>query len=465
MIPSGSERDAQESVRGGVEQSTAVVFGAGNIGKGLLAELFQDAGLRTVFIETNPAVVESLRRVRSYALRLHSRRDVLARMIGSFDICRPDDCMAREALRRAEVCATAVGADNLQAVAPHIARACEERDRTTWNVLVCENRCDGAQILAEHVQAHLSGNRTRTPGIVQCSVERMVGRSAETESGEKERITTYRLGGESLTTVVRYMPESFCWGISKHPVETISDLKLFLNILRRGRIVPHLEQHRTLREQWGERGLLCLAVPRTPIPALIAEWCGVMATTFLSFDAPDLLGEVLLEMDRLADPVYHALVEYGPEVVHFADNISGENVGSFWDQHMAPVYRRRLQQLHDAGVICVIHNDGTVGGILDKIAQVGFDAAEAITPAPVGDVDPADLRALAGRDDFVLWGMVPGVMFHRDWSESRFIDYVRRVLDVCQGPMILGSADQVPPGSDLSRIRIVADILSEGRRP
>ena len=184
MNPGVPKRDTQEPASGGVEQSTAVVFGAGNVGKGLLAELFQDAGLRTVFVEENHAVVASLRRERSYTLRLHSRRDVLTRVISSFEICRPGEPMTRDALRRADVCATAVGADNLQAVAPHIARACEERDRTTWNVLVCENRCDGAQILAEHVQAHLSGNRTRTPGIVQCSVERMVGRSAETESGE-----------------------------------------------------------------------------------------------------------------------------------------------------------------------------------------------------------------------------------------------------------------------------------------
>lgn len=287
------------------------------------------------------------------------------------------------------------------------------------------------------------------------------GVTVDARRDENDQVTSYAMEGESLVAIRRYMPESFCWAEFKYPVRTVADLDLLLRILRCARLAPALARHRELQEQWGQSGLLSLGVPRTPIPALITEWCGITATTFLSLDAPDLFAEVLDEMDRLADPFYAALVEYKPVVVHFPDNLSGETVGSFWDQYMAPVYRKRLRQLHEAGILCAIHNDGTMRSLLDRIAAAGFDAAEALTPAPVGDVAPAELRALAGRDDFILWGMVPGVMFCRTWSEARFREHVRDVLDSCTGPMILGSADQVPPDGDLLRVRVVADILAE----
>jgi len=276
-----------------------------------------------------------------------------------------------------------------------------------------------------------------------------------------DHITTWTLGGRTLVSVQRYMPESFCSAPIKWPVETAEDMQMLLGILRRTRLVPHLERHRAMRDAWGKRGLVSIGVPRTPVPALIVEWCGITATTFLSVDAPDLFAEALAALDSLHDPVYAALQEYKPVVIHFPDNISGENVASFWDRHMAPVYRRRIEQLRSAGCVCVIHNDGSVRSVLGRIAAVGFDGAEALTPAPVGDVQPGDLRAVAGRDDFILWGMVPGALFAPVCSERRFRDYVLGVLDSCKGPMILGSADQVPPDADIQRVRVVADLLAE----
>ena len=285
------------------------------------------------------------------------------------------------------------------------------------------------------------------------------GATRETERRGNDEITTYTIGARTLVGINRYVPEGFSWAPLKYPVETRDDLEVFLNILRHTRVVPHLERHRELQESWGERGLLCLGAPRTPVPALIVEWCGIVATTYLSIDAPDLFAEVIEALNALQDPVYAALAEYSPVVVHFADNISGENVGSFWDRFMAPVYRRRLDRLHDAGIICVIHNDGTVGNILDRIAATGFDGAEALTPAPVGDVKVSELRALAGRDDFILWGMVPGAMFSESWPEDRFRQHVSTVFDTCEGPLILGTADQVPPDSDISRVKIVSEMV------
>ena len=286
------------------------------------------------------------------------------------------------------------------------------------------------------------------------------GIACETRRSSGETTTTWTVDGKTLTAVKRYASASFCWAPHKYPVETVEDMALLLKLLSRCRVLPRLDRHEEMQRKWGERGLLLLGLEQTPVPALITDWCGVMATTFLHADAPDLFSSVLSVLDELYDPLYEAVCEYQPVVAEFGDNISGETVGTFWEKHMVPVYRRRLRQLHSAGITCVIHNDGTVRSVLGKIAAVGFDGAEALTPAPVGDVQVAELRRIAGRDDFILWGMVPGALFSRNCSEGEFRAYVSNMLDTCSGPMIVGSADQVPPDSDLARVRIVADLIS-----
>ena len=280
-----------------------------------------------------------------------------------------------------------------------------------------------------------------------------------------DHIVTWALGGRTLVKVQRYLPESYCSAPVKWPVETAKEMEILLEILRRGRLTPRIERHRTLQESWGERGLLAIGVPRTPVPALLTEWCGITAATFLCVDEPELFKEVLRVIDGLHDAAYEALAEYAPVVVHFPDNLSGENVAYFWDAHMAPVYRRRIGQLHSAGTVCVIHNDGAVRPVLRRIAEAGFDGAEALTTAPVGDAEPGELRALAGREDFILWGMVPGALFTRTWSESKFRKYVQRVIESVEGPMILGTADQVPPDGVVERVRTAADVLAKLTRP
>jgi mannitol-1-phosphate 5-dehydrogenase len=48
---------------------TAVQFGAGNIGRGFMGQLFWEAGYRTIFVEANQKLVE-LSRTRKLSFQL-----------------------------------------------------------------------------------------------------------------------------------------------------------------------------------------------------------------------------------------------------------------------------------------------------------------------------------------------------------------------------------------------------------
>ncbi len=249
----------------------------------------------------------------------------------------------------------------------------------------------------------------------------------------------------------------------RYAVQTEEDLKVLSYILEHRRLVPcGLEEYRRCDELFARfDGVPIVIVPRTSMPALLTDWAGVANTAFLAADCSEMVRQVCALIDRQADPVLDALCELRPHAVHFADNLSSANSTSLFDEHMAGVYRRQLGKLHAAGIPCVVHLDGTVRGLLPKLAAIGFDAVESLTPAPVGDVPVKEMRRLAGREDLILWGGVPGAMFAAPFTQREVRDHVESLLDDWSaGPFVLGSADQIPPNGQIDFCDLIAQIAA-----
>ena len=152
-------------------------------------------------------------------------------------------------------------------------------------------------------------------------------------------------------------------------------------------------------------------------------------------------------------------------MVHFADNLTSETVGGFFEQYMADRYRRRLGKLHSANVKCAVHLDGTVGGLLPKVAGVGFDAIEALTPKPAGDMEVEQMRGAAENDDVVLWGGVPGAIFSFPYTWKEMEEHLVKTLEAWDGQrFVLGIADQVPPDGDIGMVKKISDFVAGWKR-
>ena len=101
-------------------------------------------------------------------------------------------------------------------------------------------------------------------------------------------------------------------------------------------------------------------------------------------------------------------------------------------------------------------------GCLPLLTECGFDVAEAVTPAPVGDIEIEQLRRMAG-DSIVIWGGLPGSLFTPQFTDTEFDAYVRRILDAFRhdNKFVLGVGDQVPPDAIIERIKRVSHIIDE----
>jgi uroporphyrinogen-III decarboxylase len=120
-------------------------------------------------------------------------------------------------------------------------------------------------------------------------------------------------------------------------------------------------------------------------------------------------------------------------------------------------------KIRDAGKYSFIHIDGTLRGLLQQEASVGFSVLEALTPHPVGDLKFEELAGYIGDSKSIIWGGIPGVYFTECVSEAEFEKHVKHVLSVMikEPRYVLGVADQVPPDGLESRVRRVAELVED----
>ncbi|MHC4884535.1 MAG: uroporphyrinogen decarboxylase family protein [Planctomycetota bacterium] len=280
---------------------------------------------------------------------------------------------------------------------------------------------------------------------------------------ESRDITTERTWttpAGTLTETSAFMAESACHGVTRHPVTTVEDLKVLTYLIEHRRLEPvNLNDYDHRRELWADyEGLPCLGLPRSGLPALCYEWAGLENFVYLMMDCEEEVRHLLALMEEQEAPLIDAVCELAPPLIHFPDNLSSENLTGYYDEFLAPSHRRRLDRLHRVGTKAAVHLDGTVRGLLPKLIDAGFDAVEALTPTPAGDLDLTEIASIAEDRTTILWGGMPGALFAPPWSWKDVESHLEAFLAAWGSrPCVLGVADQVPPDGDINFIRRIGE--------
>jgi mannitol-1-phosphate 5-dehydrogenase len=175
---------------------TAVQFGAGNIGRGFMGQLFFEAGYRTIFIEAQPDLVDKLNAAEEYSLRLldaYSKQEIDMTITNISAVTASDTDGVARSIEEADVISTAVGVKNLRSIAPvlaegirHRMQAGSDKSRTGTSetganpvdIYLCENILDAPCQLKEAVYENLSkeeqSRADELVGFVGTTVSRLV---------------------------------------------------------------------------------------------------------------------------------------------------------------------------------------------------------------------------------------------------------------------------------------------------
>lgn len=161
----------------------AIMYGAGNIGRGFIGQLFSLSGYEVVFLDINREAIDRLNADNRYPLRLVSsagQTEAYVENVRGVDSSDADAAAAE--IASADVMATAVGAGVLPRIAPVIAKGLAHRwkqgNAAPLNILICENLLDAHKVLGklllESLPAEYHASLNEKTGLVEASIGRMV---------------------------------------------------------------------------------------------------------------------------------------------------------------------------------------------------------------------------------------------------------------------------------------------------
>lgn len=162
----------------------AVIYGAGNIGRGFIGQLFSESGYELVFVDVNQAVVEQLNRERRYPIRILSQsqnhHEIWIQNVRAVN--GKDAAAVAAAIATADLMATAVGVNVLPHIIEPLCLGFQKRWRDgnfdPLNIIICENLLEADQYMARLMREHLDDREKdlfpQQIGLVEASIGRMV---------------------------------------------------------------------------------------------------------------------------------------------------------------------------------------------------------------------------------------------------------------------------------------------------
>lgn len=158
---------------------TLVQFGAGNIGRSFIGQLFAQAGYEVCFVDVDRELVAELNLARSYVVEIRDVAPQEIRVDGVRALHTSDSERVTEEIARADVLGTAVGPRALPSVYPIIAEGLIKRRASgagPIDIILCENLRDAADHARRGLAEHLPDGfpLDEYVGLVETSIGKMV---------------------------------------------------------------------------------------------------------------------------------------------------------------------------------------------------------------------------------------------------------------------------------------------------
>lgn len=157
-----------------------LMYGAGNIGRGFIGQVFATAGYEVVFVDINHDIVDILNKDNSYNVYLAETPQHCIKISGVRAVYGDNIPEIVDEIVSCDIMATSLGAGALGAVAPIIAEGFVKRiqlGKSPLDILICENLKDSASWLLEKIQLNIPEDKhtyLQQLGLIEAAIGRMV---------------------------------------------------------------------------------------------------------------------------------------------------------------------------------------------------------------------------------------------------------------------------------------------------
>jgi hypothetical protein len=259
---------------------------------------------------------------------------------------------------------------------------------------------------------------------------------------------------------------SYSWAISRWGIRDERELGILAYALRSRKYAPLWDNLRAWNEYVGEGGVVYVSAGYSAIGHLLHYWMGVEGTLFAAADWPRTLRQVVDEINANNLALVDLLARSPAEIVLLGDNFSSDiQPPGFFRAWSRQYYAEAIRRLHAAGKFVAVHIDGRLRGALGMIREVDADCADAVTPAPLGDLTPSECRSEAGNGLILSGGVPPNLWLPEvplEAFKKSVTDWLK--LKTASPRLIANAGDQVPPGAEESRISLMGELIERDGR-
>ena len=180
----------------------AVMYGAGNIGRGFIAQLFYESGYEKTFIDINKELINLINEKKEYPIKFTDKNppfEVIVKNVGGIEGSAENSGEVSDVISKTDIMAVSVGVNVLKfimrPVADGINKRFQDNNFAPLNIILCENMIGADKVMRggvlEYIDEKFKDLYEEKIGFVGVSVGRTVpNQTDEMKSGNPLRIVT-----------------------------------------------------------------------------------------------------------------------------------------------------------------------------------------------------------------------------------------------------------------------------------
>lgn len=159
----------------------AVMYGAGNIGRGFIGKTLSESGYEVCFLDIVPEVIDAFNKDHEYRVRIVSNEGQKVDKVKNVRAVNANTEEAIETIAACDIMASAVGVNVLPHIAENIAKGMRlrmQRSGRPLDIILAENQLDADKIMRGYIYQYLTEEEKKWAdenlGLVEASIGRMV---------------------------------------------------------------------------------------------------------------------------------------------------------------------------------------------------------------------------------------------------------------------------------------------------
>ena len=137
----------------------AVMYGAGNIGRGFIGKVLSESGYEVCFLDIVPEVIDAFNKNHEYRVHIVSNDGDHYDVVKNVEAVNANTPEAAERIADCDLMATAVGVNVLPYIIDNIAKGIAlrmERSGKPLNIILAENQLNADQIMRDYIYEKLN---------------------------------------------------------------------------------------------------------------------------------------------------------------------------------------------------------------------------------------------------------------------------------------------------------------------